>query len=370
MSARAVEILRQCREQLEECALAPIDIDFRDEKCVDCDDAADLIRELRSAEAREAELHARCSDVKNSNKTEYSYMLKEKLVVGKKIKEFSGQINRLLNQSAIMVSNKKRAKIKIDQVADMIRELSDNPGMWAETRVFVPPQTARDRALEKLKTTVQALEEVRCTLQREKVEHQVLVSDLKAEIKATRAELNAIENGTYAPALEFASSLSKMETDQTSDLEGKRRAIQDDIEHLQLLIEKDGMVHISNISSLEGEKVELERRSADMVVNHVTSMRDIQSTLEKLNDERSKNLAVLQGLEKRLLEEREEETLHREMEERRTRDLEERKLADDREYYAALWIQLRWKAYLRRKASRQGAQGKKGSKKGKKGTKE
>ena len=37
-----------------------------------------------------------------------------------------------------------------------------------------------------------------------------------------------------------------------------------DIEHLQLLIEKDGMVHISNISSLEGEKVELERRSADL----------------------------------------------------------------------------------------------------------
>jgi hypothetical protein len=367
---RAVEILRQCREQLEECASAPIDIDYRDDMCVDCDDVAvDLIRELRVAEAREAELNARCGATKDSNKIEYSKALKEVLVVRKMIKELSGQINRQVNQDAIIVRNKKRLKIKIDQLVHILRELSDNPASWAETRVYVPLQTARDLALEKLKTTAQTLEEVRDTLQREKVEHQSLVSDLKADIKTTRAELNAIADGIYAPALEFASYLSEMVAAQTSDLEGKRRAILDETEHLQSLIARDTMVHNTNVSALEGERIALEERLADMVADHTASMKDIQSALEKMDDERSTNRAVLRGLEKRLAEEREEEKLEREKAEGRQRDLEEKKSMEEREYFAALWIQLRWKAYLRRKASRQGSQGKKGSRKGNKNAK-
>jgi hypothetical protein len=367
---RAVEILRQCREQLEGYALAPIDIDYRDDICVDCDDVAvDLIREQRAAETREAELDARCRAAKDSDKIGYSNALKEVHVVRKKIKELSGQINRQVNQDAIMVRNKKRLKIKIDQLVDILRELSDDPASWTETRVYVPLQTARDRALEKLTTTAQALEEVRDTLQWEKLDHQSLVSDLKADIKTTRAEWNAIADGTYAPALKFASYLSEMEAAQTSDLEGKRRVILDEMEHLQSLIAKDAMVHITNVSALEGEKIALEKRLADMVADQMALMKDILSALETLNDERSRNLAVLQGLEKRLSEERKEEALEREREEGRQRDIEEKKSIEEREYFAALWIQLRWKAYLRRKASRQGSQGKKGSKKGKKTTK-
>jgi peptidoglycan hydrolase CwlO-like protein len=74
-----------------------------------------------------------------------------------------------------------------------------NPALWAKTRVYVPLRTERDLALENLKMTAQALEEVRDTLQWEKVEHQSLVSDLKTDIKTTRAELNAIVDGTYTP---------------------------------------------------------------------------------------------------------------------------------------------------------------------------
>ena len=244
-----------------------------------------------------------------------------------------------------------------------------NPASWTKTWVSVPLRTERDPALENLKMTAQALEEVQYTLQWEKVEHQSLVSDLKADIKMTRAELNAIADGTYAPALEFSSYLSEMEAAHTTDLEGKRRVILDEIDHLQSHIAKDAMVHITNVSALEGEKIALEKRLADMVAYHTASVKDIQSALEKLNDERYTTLAVLRGLEKRLAEELEEEKLEQEREEGRQRDIAKKKSIEEREYFAALWIQLRWKAYLRRKASRQGSQGKKGSKKGKKTTK-
>ena len=74
-----------------------------------------------------------------------------------------------------------------------------NPASWTKTWVSVPLRTERDPALENLKMTAQALEEVQYTLQWEKVEHQSLVSDLKTDTKTTRAELNAIVDGTYTP---------------------------------------------------------------------------------------------------------------------------------------------------------------------------
>ena len=58
------------------------------------------------------------------------------------------------------------------------------------------------------------------------------------------------------------------------------------------------------------------------------------------------------------------------MEEQRLKRDQEKKDSEEKQYFAALWIQLRWKAYLKRKALKDSKKkGKKASKKGKKSKK-
>ena len=265
--------------------------------------------------------------------------------------------------------------LEIDRLDDVLRvaqlelsESGDTPSLTEETRDYVPMQTTRELALAKLKVTLQSLDDVRESLQSEKVSHRDLVYELKKEIKKTRSDIEAIDNGSYEPAVEFERRLSDRREAQANEMESKRRAIKDEIGALQANITKDTLVHDANVSSLQAEKMELEQKLANMTNDNSSSMLAIESTLSRLKEEQAENYDILLQLEKRLSEEQQQEKILKEMEEQRLKRDQEKEDNEEKQYFAALWIQLRWKAYLKRKALKQSKskKGKKGGKKSKK----
>ena len=140
------------------------------------------------------------------------------------------------------------------------------------------------------------------------------------------------------------------------------------LEQLQTSIAKDTLVHDANASALQAEKMELEQKLSDLAKNNASSIQDAGYALAKLKEEQSENSAMLVQLEKRLADDQEDERLSKKGEHKRLQEVLEKKSMEEKEYYAALWIQLRWKAYLKRKALKQSSKGKKG-KKGKKAKK-
>ena len=100
----------------------------------------------------------------------------------------------------------------------------------------------------------------------------------------------------------------------------------------------------------------------DKVLEHEQTMKELQLAIDKLKSEQLANHNVLQRLDTRMMEEREEEKLHQDVKEKRIQELEENKAKEEKKFFAALWIQLRWKSYRKRKAMKDAAKGKKGKK--------
>ena len=317
MSTEVIEKLHKCRIELQELSTS-LDIEnYRDELCKEYNVAVDLLDELKEAQKREAELDQKCIAVQNlSNKMSYVCNEEQISVTKNKIKDLSNQINHAIRNHEVVVNNKKRVEIEIDRLDDILRitqlelsEYGDTPSLIAETQGFVPLPVAREQALIKMKNTTQKTKNTTQSLQREKLQHRELVYDLKTEIKKTRADIEAMENGTFAPDVEFMSRLAKRRADQTSELERKRKAIEDEIEELQSLMAKDDKVHIDNVSALQSEKVELEQNLADTAKDNATDKKELETTLDKLKVEQSEHDAVLQQLETRLEAEKEERRL-------------------------------------------------------------
>lgn len=375
MSIDVIEILQKCREELQECALAPLNIEqYREDLSKECNVAVDPLKELKEAEERAIELEQKCDEVKDlPNKMAYSCVVKEIATTKNKIADLSHQINHAVRNHETVVDNKKRVNIEIDRLDDILRmtqielyEYGDTPTLKAETEDFVPLQIAREQVYTKMKETLQALDNVRETLQREKLEHRDLVYDLKMEIKKTRADIEAMENGTYEPHVEFMTKLSEKRAAQESEMDKERSSIEGEIKELHSLMEKQTKVHNADMSALQSEKAELEQTIANTAKEIASLSKETEATLEWLEQEQAENNQVLQKLEQRLAEEEEEARLLGLDEEKRLQKIEAEKAREEIEYFAALWIQLRWKAYLKRKASKQSSKGKKGSKKGKK----
>ena len=370
-----VDILRHCRTQIEEIARQEIAATLpnkdhnesrchhlNDTICKECDVDDSLLSELRATESREAELSARCLIAKDENKLEYANSLREIVVLRNKIQELTSQINRMVNQSDFMVSNRKRAKIILDRLDDMLRTLIENPTCPQHPRVFVPLPIAREQALQQKKSTSIALGDVKDKLKHEKHSHTEWVADTKEVMKMARLELAAMENGTYAPAVAFAARMLEMETTQRKELDGKRTAVKDEVERLQELIARDVIGHNSKVAALENEIELLRSKMTDVVLEHEQTMKELQLALDKLKSEQLANNNVLQRLDTRMMEEREEEKLHQNKEEKRIQELEAKKAQEEKKFFAALWIQLRWKSYRKRKAMKDAAKGKKGKK--------
>ncbi|KAL3769245.1 hypothetical protein ACHAWU_006999 [Discostella pseudostelligera] len=376
---QAVEILQQCRDQLELCTQTPLNIEsYREELIHECHIAIDLWNELKSSEKRVLELESNTKITKGlSNKMEYSKAANELLVVKKKSKELSSQINKEINTSSIMVKNTKRVKIELDRLDDTLRiaqlelqlQSSESstttgnmtPSLQAELEA-VPAQLLREQLITQNKVINQALEEVRYTLHREKEDHRELVADIQFEIKTIRDNLDAMANGTYPPAMEFEARQIDRRRNQTNNINNQRGTIQNEIDVLKARIFEDGKVQDATISILQHEQLVLEQRLADVIQYNTTSMHDIETTLFNLHNEQSNITVVLQQFAIRVAKEQEEEKVLAELERARLAELEYEKSIDEKEYFAALWIQLRWKAYCKRKAMKQ-----KSNKKSKKG---
>ncbi|KAL9189010.1 hypothetical protein ACHAXT_011500 [Thalassiosira profunda] len=375
MSKAITEILQQTQQRLQDLEFCPDVEPYREGISRECNVAVGLLKELHQAEARKSELEATLLSLKDQpNKLPYSNAVKERSRVEKQARESSAAVNHAVRNHETFLANKKRAAIETERIDDIIRvaqlelaEYDDTLSLRDATDGYVPLHLAREQALAKMTATTTALEEVRDTLQREKEEHRALVYELKIEIKATKTDIEAMENGTYAPAVEFETKLSERREAQTSELESQRRALTNGIEQLQTKIANDTLVHNANVAAFEAERTELEQKLAALASSNATAMQETESALETLKEEQAANFAVLQKLEERLAEEAEGARVLQAQEEKRLKEIEERRLAEEKEYFAALWIQLRWKAFLKRKAlkgsKKKGKKGKKGKKK-------
>ena len=375
-----IQALHQCRLKLQQLdAIEPFDVEkYREDLCKELNIKS--LSELKKASERLHELDKLCSSVRDlPSKMEYSQVVKELAVVKNKITELNTRINKTIRNDQVVFDNRKRLKIELEKLDAVLHvaqvELSDTgecPSLKRETQGFVPLDRARDESLAKLKRTSLSLEDVRCKLQTEKLEHTSLVFDLKTEIKSTRSKLKAMEDGTYAPAVEFTSKLLERRAAQTKELEERRQYLENEIEETQNRVATNARIHNANMQALQKEVNDLQSKLSITTNTNAAAMNELESTLAKLNEEQTAGFAVLQQLEKRLTEEKEAERSQQTEQAKRDQEWEEKKALEERQYYAALWIQLRWKAYLTRKAlkdSKKKKKGKKVSKKGKKSKK-
>ena len=136
-------------------------------------------------------------------------------------------------------------------------------------------------------------------------------------------------------------------------------------------MEQGRLDHESSLKALDGERFRLKEQMA--VKTHTENMAEAEAALSDLQRRKADNCSVLSGLEERWEAEQRELAALRLEEERRLASLEEERAREEKEYFAALWIQLRWRAFLKRSrvASKKGTKKKKkkGDKKKKGGKK-
>ena len=137
-------------------------------------------------------------------------------------------------------------------------------------------------------------------------------------------------------------------------------------------LERGRLDHESSLEALDGERFRLKEMAA-IVKTHTENMAEAEAALSDLQRRKADNCSVLWGLEERWEAEQRELAALRLEEERRLASLEEERAREEKEYFAALWIQLRWRAFLKRSrvASKKGTKKKKkkGDKKKKGGKK-
>ena len=376
-TTQAIEVLHKARQQLLELQKTePLDnlAEYRDDISKEIGIAKDKLRELKEAEQRRETLEALCTSTQHlDNKMEFANQSKELDVVKNKINELNNEINHAIRNHEVVSANKKRISLEIDRLDSILHtaqielsECGDTPSLHSEIQDYVPLDVAREQALLKLNSTKQALKNVKETLQTEQTDHRELVYNLKTEIKSTKADIEAMNNGTYTPAVEFTSRLNERRQAQRDEHDSKRTDIEKEIHDYQTQIANGDKVHQANMNALSNEVSDLEQQLSNMTSSHAAELSSLESTLTKLQEEQAANSVVLAELEERMTAEKEEERLQQIDVDKRLLEIKEMKAIEEKEYFAALWIQLRWKAYLKRKALKQSK--KKGGKK-KKGKK-
>ena len=376
-TTQAIQVLHKARLQLLELQKTePLDniAEYRDDISKDIGIAQDKLRELKEAEQRKVELTTLCASTQHlDNKMEFANQSKELVIVQNKITELNNEINHTIRNDEVVKNNKKRITLEIDRLDSILHtaqielsECGDTPSLRAEIQDYIPLDIAREQALLKLKATVLALKNVKETLLTEQTDHRELVFNLKTEIKTTKADIEAMNNGTYTPAVEFTSRLNERRQAQRDEHDSKRSDIEKEIHDYQTQITNSDKVHNANKKALSSEVSELEQNLANKQSVYAAELSNLESTLTKLKEEQVANSVVLAELEERMTAEKEEERLQQIEADKRLQEMKEKKAIEEKEHFAALWIQLRWKAYLKRKALKQSK--KKGGKK-KKGQK-
>ena len=317
-NTHAIQTLHKTRQQLLELQktepLKNID-EYRDEISRELGIEVEKLNELKETTQRKAELEALCTSSQYlDNKMEYANQSKELVVVKNKINELNNEINHAIKNDEVVKSNKKRISLEIDRLDSILHtaqvelsETNDTPSLHAEIKDYIPLDIAREQALSKLKTTVKALENVKDTLLTEQTDHRELVFNLKTEIKKTKADIDAMNDGTYTPAVEFTSRLNERRQAQLDEHDSKRTDIENEIHEYQTKITNADKVHEANMKALSNGVQDLEQQLSNMTSSYAAELSSLESALNKLKDEQAANSVVLAELEERMSAEQEEE---------------------------------------------------------------
>jgi hypothetical protein len=216
-----------------------------------------------------------------------------------------------------------------------------------------------DRIHKELLSTSESIAETNATVKNEHIQHIDIVEDLKQTIKKTNSDILAIRDGTYA----LAAEITKRQATQTLAMESKRKEIQADMNQWKDRITKEIVIHNYKVSRLEADIKELEQKKADVLKKNAHEMEEIESTLRRITEDYLTNNAILKALEQRLELELAEQ---KKLEEKKQEILQEEadsKALEEKQHFAALWIQLRWQAYQKRQLLKKQKKKDKGKKK-------
>lgn len=128
---------------------------------------------------------------------------------------------------------------------------------------------------------------------------------------------------------------------------------------IKVEISEDQLVHNANMIALENHRALLARQLKVARDETVVAISDLEAQLSELKQEQSDVGSVLETLEQRLCDERTKNKEIQEVERLHAEKKAEAKAREEKEHFAALWIQLRWKAYLRRQSKKAATKGKK-----------
>ena len=226
-----------------------------------------------------------------------------------------------------------------------------------------------ERTKKDLQSTIQSIADTKQLLKNEHAYHSDTVESLKKEITRTKNDIVQIQDETYATAVEARKTLTEKQSAQTLAMQSKRMELHAEISQLKDKIAKDATIHYHKVSHLEKEILELQQKKADVISKTSAEMAKTESELQRLTDEYTKNKVVLDQLEQRLELEQKEEAKLKEEEAKRVEEEANAKALQEKQHYAALWIQLQYKRFRKRQALKQQkkkGKGKKNSKKKKK----
>lgn len=205
-----------------------------------------------------------------------------------------------------------------------------------------------ERTKNALQHTMQCIAETKAELKNEHVNHSNTVEELKSSIKQTKADVTAMKDNTYAAAVEARASLAEQRSASENDMQTKKKEIQAEIDGLKAKLSKDEAIHNDKIHHLENEIQELKQKKVDVEIKTSAEMAMTESELQLLTEELFNNKAVLE-LEERLKEEEAEQKKIEEQEAIRLQEEANANALREKQHYAALWIQLRWKAFFKKK---------------------
>lgn len=209
-----------------------------------------------------------------------------------------------------------------------------------------------------LQLTIRSIVDTKATLKNDRIQHSDLVEQLKDTIKKAKADIISIQSETFPSAVEARTARAETKSAQMLDIESKR-ATMEKIEELKQRIATDAKIHSYKVSSLQSEVEELHLKKADALSKNKIELEKTELELQTLTEEYTKNKIVLDQLEERL---RVEQLEQEEVKQQGAARLEEEvnaKAIEETKHYAALWIQLRWKTFMKRSTK-----GKKSKKKG------
>ncbi|KAL7481250.1 hypothetical protein ACHAW6_006925, partial [Cyclotella cf. meneghiniana] len=127
-----------------------------------------------------------------------------------------------------------------------------------------------------------------------------------------------------------------------------RRATKDEIEKFGIEIAEGQIVYRENLTVLQDKQKALFKRLEDITSRDALSIDDIESRLTQLKMDHANRKSLLQELEERWKDEAREEETRVEIAKLLIQKKDEVRKQEGKEYFAALWIQLRWKTYRRR----------------------